>query len=147
MRDNPPDRFHIRKSDRTAYNELKLKGSPFEDRSPLKDQKNRVLFMMALITGFKEDNRVELDTREGFILDKYLTRRDFVVINAIAISVEGDLDVLADTKKVYSIAEEYAAGGILFLKSEILDDSHGSYTKRLEAKILEKFGQIEKNFI
>ena len=136
MRDNIPFRLSIRKSDRSEYERLK------EKDSPLRDRVNKDLFMMTMITGFCENNKVKLDARDGFIFDNYLTPRDLTIMKAIAIAELDSLSILLDKKQVYSIAEEYAAGGILLLKNDIFGGEYGSYAKRLESKIIEKHREL-----
>jgi len=136
MRDNIPYRLSIRKSDRSEYERLQEKDSPLRDRA------NKDLFMMAMITGFCENNKVKLDARDGFIFDHYLTPKDLTVMKAIAIAESDSLSILLDKRQVYSIAEEYATGGILLLKNEIFGGDYGSYAKRLESKIIEKHREI-----
>jgi hypothetical protein len=39
------------------------------------------------------------------------------LLKAIAVSEEGSLDVLSDKKKIYSLAEQYATGGLKLLRN------------------------------
>lgn len=132
-----PDRLYIRESDRETYNQLLDRVSPFADKD------NKHVFIMALIVGFREKRRVKLDKRFGFIRSEYLSREEESIIKAIAVAEKEDLDILLDKKKVYSIAEEYAAGGIRLLKEEVTS-SYGSYIKRLESDLLDDFKKIDK---
>lgn len=132
-----PDRLNIRKADREDYARLLEKDSPFVGKE------NKDLFMVAMIIGVREGSRVELDKKEGFFLLYHLDDKENAIIKAIAVAEEGDLSVLADKRKVYSIAEEYAAGGIKLLKEKVLG-GYGSFIKKLESELLEEFEKIKK---
>lgn len=128
-----PDRFYINKSDRKDYDRLLEKDSPFHRRE------NKELFMMAMIFGFQEGNREELKKKEGFFRTEYLTDEEMSIIKAIAVAEAGDLNVLLDKKKVFSIAEEYATGGIKILKDKVFSGEYGTYAKRLESELIQIF--------
>jgi len=137
MVNKEPDRLYIRKSDRKDYDRL------LEKDSPLVGKENKDLFTMALITGFHEGTRVKLDKREGFFLLYHLNDEENSIIKAIAVAEEGDLNILLDKKKVYSIAEEYAAGGIKLLRDKIFSGEYGSYIKKLESELIDEFERIK----
>ncbi len=134
------DRLFVDKKDLDLFNRLKEKDSPFAGCS------NKEIFLAAMVTGFFEGSKLELQTREGYVREEYLHPQDKALINAIAVSEAGDLKVLLDKQKVFSIAEEYATGGIVLLKAKALSlDEYGSYAKKLESQMLreyEKFRQI-----
>jgi len=126
----PGGRLHCRKKDKKEY-ELLIEEGPFKRLIDV--------FMMALITGFNEANRIELDKKEGLILQQFVHRKQRTIIKAIAVAEEGNLDVLLDKKRVYSIAEEFATGGIRLLKEKVFSRDYGSYIKRLESELVEEF--------
>jgi len=133
MINKEPDRLYIRKSDRKDYDRLLEKDSPFVGKE------NKDLFIMALIIGFHEGTRIKLDKKEGFFLLYHLNDKENSIIKAIAVAEEGDLNILLDKKKVYSIAEEYAAGGIKLLKDKVFSGGYGSYIKKLESELIDEF--------
>jgi len=137
MVNKEPDRLYIRKSDRKDYDRL------LEKDSPLVGKENKDLFMMALITGFHEGTRVKLDKKEGFFLFYHLNDEENSIIKAIAVAEEGDLSILLDKKKVYSIAEEYAASGIKLLKDKVFSGGYGSYIRKLESELIDEFERIK----
>jgi len=137
MENKMPDRLNIRKSDRKDYDRLLEKDSPFAGKE------NKDLFMMALIIGFHEETRVKLDRKEGFFLLYHLNDKENSIIKAIAVAKEGDLNILLDKKKVYSIVEEYAAGGIKLLKDKVFSGGYGSYIKKLESELIDEFERIK----
>jgi len=133
-----PDRVFIRKSDRKEYDRLKEKDSPFSG------SENKDLFIMAAITGFREGSRIELDKKDGFVRTEYFNEKETALIKAIAIYEEGDLEVLYNKEKVFSIAEEYATGGIKILKDKAFGGEFASYFKRLEADLND---ELEKTVV
>jgi len=137
MVNKEPDRLYIRKSDRKHYDRL------LEKDSPLVGKENKDLFMLALITGFHEGARVKLDKREGFFLLYHLNDKENSIIKAIAVAEKGDLNILLDKKKVYSIAEEYAAAGIKLLRDKVFSGGYGSYIKKLESELIDEFERIK----
>lgn len=138
MENKVPDRLNIQKSDRKDYDRLLEKDSPFVGKE------NKDLFMMALIIGFHEETRVKLDRKEGFFLLYHLNDKENSIIKAIAVVKEGDLNILLDKKKVYSIVEEYAAGGIKLLKDKVFSGGYGSYIKKLESDLIDEFKKFEE---
>ena len=138
MKSEGPRVLNIRKADKDDYKRLMEKDSPFAG----KDDKD--LFLMAMIMGFSERSRTPLDRqKDSFVRIEYLKEREKSIITAIAVADEGDLSVLADKRKVYSIAEEYAAGGIKLLKEKVLG-GYGSFIKKLESELVEGFEKIKK---
>lgn len=137
MKNKTPIILDIRKSDRKDYDLLKDKDSPFAGKG------NKELFLMAMIIGFRNGTRVKLDTRDTFARIEYLNSKEKSIIKAIAVAEDGDLNVLLDKKKFYSIAEEYAAGGIKLLKEKVFGGEPGNYFKKLESDLLDDFKKID----
>lgn len=138
MKGKVPDRLYVEKSDLEDFNILKDKGSD------LHGKENKEIFIMAMVLGFYNGARRNLDTKEGYFLEYHLTDEERSLIKAIAINEEQDLDVLLNPQKVYSIAEEYATGGIKYLKEEVLGtQQYGIYLKRLESQLVEIFEKIK----
>ncbi len=109
-----------------------------EKDSPLKGKENKHVFILAMMTGFSEGHRMKLDKKKSYIRMEYLSEKEKSVIKAIALHDEKNLEVLADPQKIYSIAEEYASGGIKYLKEAVFTAQHGSYIKRLETKLVDE---------
>ena len=137
MKNKTPIILDIRKSDRKDYDLLKDRDSPFAGKG------NKELFLMAMIIGFRNGRRVKLDTRDTFARIEYLNSKEKSIIKAIAVAEDGDLNVLLDKKKIYSIAEEYAAVGIKLLKEKVFGEEPGSYFKKLESGLLDDFRKID----
>lgn len=140
MESKKPTLLYCRKGEKKIYERLREEEALFRG-AELKD-----IFMMAMALGFREGKRNKLDKKEsgGLIRFSYLNDIDKSIIQSVAVATDKQLDVLVDKKKVYSIAEEYASGGIRLLENEAVRGEFGSYQKRLGVKLLEEAEQIKK---
>jgi len=130
------DRLYVDKRDLKDFNRLKEKDSPFVGAQ------NKDVFLAAMVIGYKERSKIELKKKEGYFRKDYLTDQDIALIRAISVSDEDSLNVLLNEQKVFSIAEQYAAGGIKLLKTRVFSGEFGSYGKKLESELLRAYGQI-----
>lgn len=131
-----PDRLYIDKKDLDDFNRLKATDSPFAG------SQNKDVFMAAMVIGYYEGSRVKIKKKEGYVRESYLNSEDRALINALAVSEEGNLNVLLDAQRVFSIAEQYATGGIRLLKARVFGEEYGSYTKKLESELLRAYEKI-----
>lgn len=133
------DRVSIKKSDRDLYRNLK-------EESILKGRTNKELFMLAMAFGIEKSGRIEFKTgeKEGFFLLKELKEYEESLFYAVAIAEEDNLGIINDKKKVYSICEEYANGGINILKAEIFSGDFADFSKRLENILRSKINSFKK---
>lgn len=130
------DRLSVDKRDLESFNRLKEKDSPFAG------SQNKDVFLAAMVTGYHEGGRVPLKTKEGYFMRSYLKDEELALIRAIAVKEENSLNVLLDEAKVFSIAEEYAAGGIQLLKAKVFGEAYGSYAKKLESELLHTLEKV-----
>ncbi|SFL67300.1 hypothetical protein SAMN04487950_4563 [Halogranum rubrum] len=100
---------HIEKSKRSLYEDLRTK-----ETSPFYDVELHDLFLFAVSYGRKKAGRVELEGKEHALFGRSSALREEQegIIEAVAVREERTLDVLQDKRLVYTIAEEYANGGI-----------------------------------
>ena len=133
-----PDRLNVDRKDVDDFNRLKAKDSPFAG------SQNKDVFIAAMVTGYHEGSRVKIKRKEGYVRESYLSAEDRALINALAVSEEGNLNVLLDAQKVFSIAEEYATGGIRLLKARVFGEEFGSYTKKLESELLRAYEKVSE---
>jgi hypothetical protein len=133
------DRFYVDKKDFSDFNRLKENDTPFAGAH------NKEVFLAAMIVGYHEGCRIEIKGREGYFHEKDLSKEDAALIRAIAVAEEGELNVLLDKQKIYSIAEQYATGGISLLKAKVLSGEYGSYAKKLESELLRSYGKIRES--
>lgn len=114
-----------------------------EKDSPLVGYDYKHIFMLALTICFVEGRRIKLESRkEELTRIEYLDEKEKSIIKAIAVAETGELNVLLDKKKIYSIAEEYAAGGIKLLAQKVFSGEYGSYIKRLGNELEERLKEI-----
>lgn len=130
------DRIYIDKKDLADFIRLKEKDSPFAN------SQNKDIFLAAMVVGYHEGGRIELRNKEGYFRTEYLTDEERALIRAIAVATERNLNVVLDEQRVYSIAEEYATGGISILKAKVFSGEYGSYAKKLESDLLRTFQKI-----
>jgi len=125
------DRVFIRKSDREDYKLLQKK-------EPFKGKANKEVFMMAMAVGFHEGSQISFRTgeKDGFFLLKDLNDKEKSIFYAIAVA-EKNLNTLSDENEVYSIAENYANGGIKLLKDGVFSGEYGSYVKKMESELIQ----------
>jgi len=133
------DRFYVDKRDLSDFNRLKEKDTPFAG------SQNKDVFLAAMVVGYHERARVPLKTKEGYFMKTYLKEEELALINAIAVAEEKSLNILLDQQKVFSIAEEYAAGGIQLLKERVFSGEYGSYAKKLESELLRSYEKTVAN--
>ena len=99
-----PDRILIGEGDREIYERLK-KTSFFEGKD------NKDIFLMALAWGFHNGKSSPITNKETFFLLTTLEEHEKSIINAIAVYVKDDVEVLLNKKEVYDIAQEYGICG------------------------------------
>jgi len=139
MKREGPKVINVGKRDKKDFDLLK------EDKSSFfygRDHKE--IFIMAMVYGFLNNSSKPLGEKHegGHCRVETLSEKDITLIKALAVKKTGSLDVLLDLKEVYSIAEEYATGGISYLKNDVFSKQHGSYEKRLEELLAELHDKI-----
>jgi len=81
---------------------------------------NRDIFMLCLGVGFKmQRTRPRPPKNSDAVILKYYTDADRALMRSVALSHTKDHLVMLDEDKVYDIAEEYAAGGLEVLATEM----------------------------
>lgn len=137
-----PDRLYIRRKDKEIYDRILGSGSPLSRDLGFE---NKDIFLLAMSLGHRVKNRRALDKRLGYFLSKNLDDEDTAVMCALAVAEEGDLAVLFNQKRVFSIAEEYAAGGIRLLQDKV-QSGMGSFSKRFESELIQVRDEQKKEF-
>lgn len=103
-----------------------------------KQMDNKDFFMLAVLFGYLNSKRKKLEhsakTESGFTRERYLLPEDNSILKAIAIANDKDISIVNDIVHVYSIAEEYANGGVEFLKEFIFEDQ-ASFIKNFANEI------------
>ena len=103
---------------------------------------NRDQFLLAMSWGFHSNTRVEKFKRSGNgVRIDYLKDEDRALMAAIHLAVTEDQESLADIDEGFSIAEQFAEGGILLLEQMI--DEPGGFSRKLAGEVkseLERLG-------
>lgn len=139
MKSDAPNIINVTKKAIQQFQNLKK-----EKDSLLFNRSAKEVFIMSMTMGFYNDNKIALESKKEFVRIEYLNDKEKSLIKAIAVCDEENIDVLLDKKKVYSIAEEYAAGGIQHLVDDMLKEQEGSATKKLETQLVEEFTKLKK---
>ncbi len=109
-----------------------------EQLEEFKQMDNKDFFMLVVMFGYLNNKRKKLEhsskTESGFTRERYLSAEDNGVLKAIAVANEKDIGIVNDIVYVYSIAEEYANGGIAYLKEFVFDDQ-ASFVKNFASEI------------
>lgn len=132
------DRIFIDKKDIDSFDKLRQKPSPFANGQ------NKDIFLAAMVVGYHEGVKLPLQSKEGYFRTEYLKDEEKTLIKSIAVATTADLNILLDEQKVYSIAEEYATGGISLLREKVQSEGYGSYAKKLENELLRTFEKVIK---
>lgn len=123
MTKKDPDRLSVDKQHRDKYEYIK-------DKLP-EGTENIDVFVLAMAWGFKENRTQELESKFGYVRFDSVDPRSMNLIRALAISKSKDLNILAAPADLFSIAEEYANGGIIVLYDEL----KGSDTDSIEVEL------------
>jgi len=134
-----PDRLNIDKKDRELYNKLDLEEiTRFKDKGGTKTRKEQFIFAMAY--AFNIGKKMPIDAFDGYFLEKDLHDDDRALIYAVAVYDTKSVEVLADMKAVFKIAEEYAHAGIILLANNKIPI--GLYEIELEKELSGIFKKI-----
>jgi hypothetical protein len=136
MENNIPIILYIDESLKNDFDRLLEKDSPIKG--------NKRVFIMAMMKGFAMKNRMKLKKRKDFVRVEYLSSEEKSIIKALSLAETKDLNIYSNPKEIYSLAEEYASGGIKYLIEEIFGKQHGTYIKRLESQLIEEINKINK---
>lgn len=132
-----PATLRIDKKDRETYDAI---GESLKD---LGNCDAKELFLLAMFLGCKNGLRKSLHTKWSYVRLAYLNDRERSILKAMAVKeMAGRVDVLQDPREVYSVAEEYAAGGVRYLKQML--SRPGSFLKQFESEVLDAAKVLKK---
>jgi len=132
-----PDRLYIDKEDRLFYQKAEE-----ENIINFRDKSQKEQFLLALAIGFENEQKRELKTKEGFFLSSYMGADDKTLIYAVALHEHGSVDILADEKEVFNIAEQYASAGIRILYEASQKTQFGKFDKHFEKELFETYMKL-----
>ena len=124
--------IYISKEARTLFDNMKRNLEEF------KNFDNKDFFMLAVLFGYSKGKKKPLKkqdrTKSGFTREAYLSPTDIESLKTIAITTENDISMINKIPKVFSIAEEYANGGISYLK-EFVFDNPADFIKKFASRL------------
>lgn len=141
--ESSPDRLYIGKDDKKKYDKLRENAFAHASENLRQDKQ---LFMLALAYGVYYGRRETLEGKQGFFLTDRLKDADEQLLKSVAVAAEGE-KILMRHSDVYSIAEQYAHGGLDLLLSDAMNSSLGTFETKLEkdlTDIFEKESAVEK---
>lgn len=112
--------------------------------SPFHGKEYRDIFMLALSIGYSRSKPSPLKKRNPNVPLRAFTLQEKWLMRAVAISKEGNMEILFEPKKLYQLIEEYANAGIKLLVAEVFENIR-SYDKILEAELKEAVEKIDKS--
>jgi len=124
------------KDDRKLYEKL-------EDEDLFKNKSRKEHFLYAMAIGFKCNVRLPLESRDGLFRTTDLRPEDESLIKTLAlISTENNLEILSNKDEMYTIAEEYAHGGIRLIIDRIDSTPFGAYELHCEKDLFDTFNAL-----
>lgn len=87
------------------------------DMRPFESMKN--LFLLATFIGYNDNKCIPLKKGTGIFNWRGFSTDEVSLLDALAVSVTNEIDVLNDRIKILQIAEKYANGGILQIEEEV----------------------------
>lgn len=90
-----------------------------QDIRPFESMKN--LFLLATFIGYNSDKRLPLKRGTGIFNWRGFSTDEVSLLDALAVTVTNEIEVLNDRIRILQIAEEYANGGILQIEEEVRD--------------------------
>ncbi len=122
----------------------------FDNMKKLEEFKNfdnKDFFMLGTVFGYYYEKRKPMKksdrTQSGFTRERYLTQTDLDLLKAIAISEENDISLAKKIPDIFSIAEEYANGGIKHLK-EFIYDNPADFLKKFNSLLYKTREKTQK---
>jgi len=119
---SPTTRIHISKEHRSIYEQLAKRGNDNPENHPFPTMKD--LFMTAAVIGMKEGKHKKVSGPEAiFSASVFDDKNDIPILASIAFAHNNDFSTLFNENEIIKIAEEYANGGILILRRELIEKS------------------------
>jgi dnd system-associated protein 4 len=131
--DDFPRDWDIESESHKLYEQLTDKNQTI---SPFRGKTFAELFIYAMALGFHHKSRIPIKKKMSSIPFSALRDREWLV-KAIAVAETGSLDILLDKPTVALIAQEYANGGIVYLRDMVFGAEPGDAYKRMESELRE----------
>ena len=103
---------------------------------------NRDQFLLAMCLGFRNGTKVESFKRSNNGLRvEYLQPEDLAMMAAIQLAESEDPATLSDPDKGFTLAEQYAEGGILLL--EKMMEEPGDFTRAIAGEVKSELDRLQ----
>ena len=114
-----------------------------ENEDLFKNKSRKEHFLYAMAIGFKNNVRLPFESRDGLFRTTDLRPEDESLIKALAlISTDNNFEILSNKDEMYTIAEEYAHGGIRIIIDKIESTPFGSYELHCEKDLFDTFNAL-----
>lgn len=110
-----------------------------DNLSPFHGSYFKDVFLYAAAYGFRHGLRSEVERPEPNLPLSAFADEEVWILRALAVAEENSLEVLADERKVFRIAEEYANGAIELIYLEVFGGKPGEPYKRMVQDVQEQF--------
>jgi len=115
-----------------------------DELSPFHGAYFKDVFIYAACYGFRNGlPRKKLAKPEPNIPLSALSDEELWLLSAIAIAESESLEILGDSRQVYSVAEEYAGGAIESVYLEVFGGKPGEPYKRMAQDVWEEFQKLQ----
>jgi hypothetical protein len=129
--------FEIDESDERVYKDSGIFPPAAGDRPGIIKPNNAEKFLLAMAYGFYKHARLKLLKRDsaGFARTEYIHEEGEALIDAIATIETGTLDTILDMKRVVTVVEEYAHGGVTLLGQRATQAPRGTFMEEIELEL------------
>lgn len=99
------------------------------------------IFSICLVKGRQQGYKSPLSNKKSIIREETLNNSNLpYLMKAVAVEETGNLDILNDKNEYFTICEEYAKTGLIYLKSQIFENEE-DLLNSLELEALEFFDE------
>ena len=122
-----------------------ITGSVTEKASIFFNKRQIDIFLLAMAIGMEQKNREKIKKPSDSIRRDALTEKEVWMMCSVALAEDSRLDVLANSKELIKICQEYANGGIktLMALEKSGNDLRGQYEDFL-TDVIEKIGDAHQ---
>jgi len=115
-----------------------VNGAVTEKNSIFYDKRLIDIFLLAMAIGKEQNSKEKIKTRSDSIRRDALTEKEVWMMCSVALAERSELDILANSKELIKICEEYANGGIKTLMA--LDKGGSDVSSQYEDFLTDAIG-------
>ena len=129
------------KSDSSIENFYSSVNGCIDEKSSIFFHKRQIdIFLLAMAIGMEQNNREKIRKPSESIRRDALTEKEVWMMCSVALAEVSKLDILADSKELIKICEEYANGGIKTLM--VLEKSGSSAKEEYEDQLIKAIDKL-----